>query len=112
MKFQYDNHSLVVTIDNGSTKDALVIHLLRCLWFFTTIFDIDLTATHIAGVTNDAADLPSRNHIRQFPTARPKASQLPTLVSPLLLSLITPQQLDWYFSSFLNKLQQTLSAIR
>ena len=112
MEFQCDNQSLVVAINKSSTKDTLVTYFLCCLWFFTAIFHIDLTATHIAGVNNDAADLLSRNHIKQFLTARPKVSQLPTSVPPSLLSLITLQQLEWTSSSFLNKLQQTLSAIR
>lgn len=66
MEFQWGNQSLVAAINKGTPKDTLVMHLLCCLWFFTAIFDIDVTATHIAGMNNDEADLLSRNHIRQF----------------------------------------------
>ena len=38
--FQCDNRSVVDAINKGSSKDAMVMHLLRCLWFFTAIFDI------------------------------------------------------------------------
>ena len=33
--FQCDNHGLVQTINKGSSRDLMVKHLLRCLWFFT-----------------------------------------------------------------------------
>ena len=42
-----DNLSSVNAINKGASKDTLVMHLLRCLWFFTAYFDITLTADHI-----------------------------------------------------------------
>ena len=111
VEFQCDNHSLVIAINKGTTKDTLVMHLLRCLWFFTALFDIDITATHIAGTENKAADMLSRNNISGFFSAHPEASQYTTPVPVSLLSLITPQQLDWTSLTFLHQLQLTVSAI-
>ena len=48
-EFQCDNQSLVSAINKGSAKDSTVMHLLRCLWFFTALFNIDIMTTHIAG---------------------------------------------------------------
>lgn len=65
-EFQCDNQSLVVAINKGTVKDTLVMHLLHYLWFSTAIFDINFIVMYTVGVNNDAADLFSRNHIRQF----------------------------------------------
>ena len=50
------------------------MQLLHCLWFFTALFDIDLTASRIAGLSNSVADVPSRNHIWHLFTSHPEAS--------------------------------------
>ena len=70
-EFQCDNLSLVSAINKGTAKDTLVMHLLHCLWFFTALFDIDVTASHIAGVNNETADMLSRNHVENFRAAHP-----------------------------------------
>ena len=61
VQFHCDNLGLVAAINKGSSSDKTVMHLIRCLWFFTAVFDIRITATHIAGKTNNAADVLSRN---------------------------------------------------
>ena len=103
-----DNQSLVIAINKGTARDSLVMHLLRCLWFFTAIFDIDLIAMHISGIHNKTADMLSRNQLREFFAATPEASQFPTLLPLSLLNLIAPQQLDWTSPSFLQQFQETI----
>ena len=49
--FQCDNQSLVSAINKGSSKDSMVMHLLRCLWFIKASFDIHITATHFQAYT-------------------------------------------------------------
>ena len=61
-----DNMAVVCAISSGSAKDPLLMHLLRCLHFFLAHFDISLTASHIAGVHNTAADALSRNNLPRF----------------------------------------------
>ncbi len=55
------------------------MHLLRCLHFLSAIHDIRISATHIVGVDNTAADAISRNNINQFfcflPKGFPTANQ-------------------------------------
>ena len=111
-EFQCDNQSLVSAINKGSAKDSTVMHLLRCLWFFAALFDIDIMATYIAGVSNEAADMLSRNHTKRFLTAHPHASQFSTPLPIPLMNLITPQQLDWTSPSFLHQFQEAVSVIQ
>ena len=103
-----DNQSLVIAINKGTARDSLVMQLLRCLWFFIAIFDIDLIATHISGIHNKTADMLSRNQLREFFAATPEASQFPTLLPLSLLNLNAPQQLDWTSPSFLQQFQETI----
>ena len=64
---QCDNLSLVTAINKGSAKAPIVMHLLRCLWFFSAYFNITLTASHIHGVVlNTLADQLSRNRMVDF----------------------------------------------
>ena len=73
-----DNLSLVNAINKGSSKDLMVMQLLRSLWFFTAYFDILLVANHIPGVCNTTADQLSRNQMITFFTMNPHASRVPT----------------------------------
>jgi len=74
IEFRCDNHSLVDAITKGSSREDMVMHLLRCLWFFTAVFNIHITASHIPGVMNTLADLLSRNQLKKFFLMHPKAS--------------------------------------
>ena len=78
VNFQCDNASLVVTINKGSSKDILAMHLLRCLWFFVTHFNIVISSTHLPGVTNITADHLSRNNLPQTFQTTPLLSKLQT----------------------------------
>ena len=77
--FQCDNLSLVDAIHKGSSKDKVVMHLLRCLWFFTAYFEIELNAEHIAGVS---------------------LLTVPLDLPPQLLQIVAVQDLDWTSTGF------------
>ena len=64
--FQCDNNSLVSAINKGSSKDPVVMRLLRSLWFFVAVFDIKNCVEHIGGIGNCVADMLSRNNLAQF----------------------------------------------
>ena len=111
--FQCDNNSLVTCISKGYSKDPSVMHLLRCLWFFVAFFDIHVSAEHIAGVANCAADMLSRNIVTNFFLLQSQASCLPTPQPTPLLNIITPNRPDWtshsfssLFSSIIQMVQQ------
>jgi len=61
IEFKCDNLALVEEINKGSSKDSMVIHLLRRLWFFTVYFDISIRVTNLQGVLNMSVDMLSRN---------------------------------------------------
>jgi len=49
VEFKCDNRSVVNSINKGSSKEPIVMHLLQCLWFFLAYFDIRVTASIFQG---------------------------------------------------------------
>ena len=105
---QCDNLSLVTSINKGTAKQTLVMHLLRSLWFFTAHYDIALTATHILGVTNTATDQLSRNQMSLFHLANPRAARLPAPIPASLHKILSPSGPDWTSSRFRKLFRNTL----
>lgn len=81
-EFHSDNQGLVTAINMGSSKDTLVMHLVKCSWFFTAAFDIHITATYISGNTNNIAYMLSKNQTKAHPN-------MPSFPIPLLSSFVT-----------------------
>ena len=103
LEFRCDNHSLVDAINKGSSKEPVVMHLLRCLWFFSAFFEVSVKASHIPGVANTAADMISRNRSTEFLSSHPHMAQAPTSIPPPLLKLVSPQKCDWTSPTFVRQ---------
>jgi len=95
VEFHCDNLGLVAAINKGSSLDETVMHLIRCLCFFTAVFGIHITATHIAGIANKAADMLSRNQSDKFLAAFPHMPASPAPIPPSLLYVVSPLKLDY-----------------
>ena len=68
------------------------MHLLQCLWFFCSYFDVKIAASHIPGIINAAADKLSRNHLKDFLPSNPGVSRLPVWIpTPLLEDYISQE---------------------
>ena len=63
VQFHIDNVSVVHVLTKGSSKEpsGLVMHLLRCLSFFSAYYQFSYEAIHISGACNTLADDISRN---------------------------------------------------
>ena len=109
---QCDNNSLVAAINKGYSRDPVVMRLLRCLWFFVAIFDIRIYAEHIAGITNCAADMLSRNNMTQFSLLYPQMCRLPTPIPAPLLDIVAPKGPDWTSPSFGQLFEITMQLVQ
>ena len=98
--FQCDNLGLVAAITKSSSKDKIVMHLHRSLWFFVATCDIHIVTEHIARTNNGRADMLSRNHVTQLLCSNQQATSLPTPLPVPLLLITSPQGPDWKSSSF------------
>ncbi len=86
-----DNMAVVHAINSRSVKDHLLMRLLRALFFMEAHFGLSVKATHIAGITNTAADSLSPNNIEIYCASSLQADHLPSPLTvellPLLLNL-------------------------
>ena len=76
-----DNQSVVDVVRGGYGRDSRLTLMLRCLFFLEAKFDCSLSAMHVLGIQNEAADSISRNNLNKFfhlnPQAQPQPSQIP-----------------------------------
>ena len=86
-----DNEAVVASIKGGYCRDPKMAHMLRCLFFLEARFEIMLTATHVAGVDNGAADAISRDKLDVFFNLVPQASQAASRVPPGLVARLVGQ---------------------
>ena len=90
-----DNMAVVEVLNNGYSRDKLLMHLIRCLFFISEHFKIQVEAVHCPGKDNIRADALSRNDVDRFlqvsPGADPKAADIPRP----LLALLVDRQPDW-----------------
>ena len=80
VQFHIDNSSVVQVIKKGSSKEprGVVMHLLRCLSFFSAYYKFTLTTCHVAGIHNTIADGISRNILSCVYSQVPTLSAEPT----------------------------------
>ena len=57
-----DNAAVVAIVQSGSSKDDLVMHLMRCFFYICARDSVYVTAEHIPGEGN-VADSLSRNNV-------------------------------------------------
>ena len=79
-----DNLPIRHCIENQSSKEKLVMSLIRQLVLLTLKFRINLRARHIAGTDNRLADALSRLRVQLFKVLLPAADAEPTPVPDLL----------------------------
>ena len=90
-----DNSAVVFAINAGRARDKLLMHLLRCLYFFCAHHCVTLVASHIQGAVNRVADAISRNHLDTFRSLVPQALPLPSVLRPSLCLLLLETSLTW-----------------
>ena len=95
MLIHSDNEAVANVLNTGNAKDQQLMHLLRCVFFITAHFEINLRGAHVAGTENIAADVISRNNIPLFRSQVPQASSDPSPVPAALVDLVIRQQPDW-----------------
>jgi len=91
VEFKCDNRGVVDSINKGSSKEPLVMHLLCCPWYFSAYFSINISARHIPGLSNTSADQLSRNRLAEFLEMNPHTSTAPEATPLSLLKLLSPK---------------------
>ena len=100
-----DNMVVVSIINNKKCSDKLLAHLLRCCHYLCAQFDITVTAQHIQGKLNTAADALSRNNVQLFHLSVPQADEQPSLAPQSLQEWVMNSTPDWLSPCWRHKLQ-------
>ena len=95
VKCHCDNMAVVEVLNNGYSRDKLLMHLIRCLFFISEYFKVKVEAVHCRGKDNMQADALSRNNTNRFLQALPGADQEPVDIPQPLLTLLVNEQPDW-----------------
>ena len=91
--FRSDNMAVVDILKSRTSKDHLLMHLLRCLVFYAAFFRFQFVAEHVPGVLNTAADAISRNNTSLFVSLVP---QVPRVAIPQsLVDLLIHKRPNW-----------------
>ena len=90
-----DNAAVVNILNQNSSRDREVMHLLRCMAFITAKFQFLITASHIPGIENTAADALSRDKVNLFHSICPQADHAPSAIPASLLDLLVLSKPDW-----------------
>ena len=77
VSFRSDNMSVVEVLRSGTTREPLLMHLLRCFVFYAAVYHFSFTAVHVPGTLNGAADALSRNNLPLFVSLFPQMPQVP-----------------------------------
>ena len=92
---QCDNAAVVAIVNSGSSKDAEVMHLMRCLAFVAAKFNFVVVSSHIKGADNELADALSRDRAHFFLSHCPQAQPHPSVILLELLDLVGVEKPDW-----------------
>jgi len=76
---------VVAVVNSGVSRDAEVMHLIRCLVFIAAKFNFIVTAGHISGHCTDAL---SHNRLQQFKHHISQAQTTPAPIPPEMLDLL------------------------
>ena len=100
--FHCDNAAVVTILSSGTSRDNLVMHLIRCLVFIAAKFNFIFSASHIPGIRNILADALSRNNAALFFTHVPQASSTQFAIPPELVDLLITSKPDWTSALWTN----------
>ena len=104
--FRVDNMAVVKVVQKLNADKLLLCHLLRCLYFISVYFNFHITAEHIPGVDNNAADALSRGNLSSFHSlvSQVSESEVPTD----LLDAILVQTPDWNCPEWMQRFRSCL----
>ena len=105
---QCDNQAVVAVLNKGSAKDLTLAHILRCISFYAAHYGFSLSAVHVPGEHNRAADALSRNNVQLFLSILPQAQPMSDLIPPEVVQMAARTDLDWTAPSWKALFMATL----
>ena len=95
-----DNQSVVDILKSRSSKNPMIMHMVRCIQFVLASFQFELQVEHTQGVRNVAADALSRGSLQVFQQTNPTANPRPVTIPPVLEQMLIQDSPDWLSRSW------------
>ena len=95
VQFICDNQAVVSCLKSGSSRNPLVMQLLRCFSFICARYEFQPVSQHLSGKENVAADALSRNNMHAFFSFCPQANKTPIVVPDTMVDLLLISRPDW-----------------
>ena len=108
---QCDNQAVVAVLNKGSAKDLELAHILRCIFFYAAHYGFSLSASHVPGQHNRAADAQSRDSVDVFLSILPQAQPTPDPIPSEVVQMAAMSNLDWTAPSWKALFMATLSKV-
>ena len=103
-----DNAAVVTMINKHTSRHPVAAHLLRCLFFICAKYSISLSAEHLPGCLNTAADALSRGNELAFHQAVPYAQTSPCTIPADLLMVLIHRRPNWLSAEWSKAFQLCL----
>ena len=103
-----DNQAVVAVINKGSAKDPGLAHILRCISFYAAHYGFSISASHVPGCHNSAADALSRNNTDKFLSINSQAQQVPDPIPQELIKMASMTNSDWTCPDWKARFMATL----
>ena len=100
-----DNAAVVAMINKYTSTNPMAMRLLRCLHFICAKYAITLSAEHILGSRNTAADALSRNKLSEFFEEKPAAQKEPSAITVSLMEVLINRQPNWLSADWSRSFQ-------
>ena len=108
---QCDNLAVVEVLNRGYSREPDIMHLMRCLFFFSAHFHFRVIAKHIPGKRNILADVLSRDRLSLFHSLHPQANSSPAIIPAPLIALLITNKPDWLSQDWTNLFADTLKVL-
>ena len=92
--FHSDNEAVVKVLSKGSSKDSSLSHLIRCLALLAAFYGFHISAVHVPGSLNKAADALSQNNLCLFHSLYRETLQ-ESPIPPHVVQLLVTQTPKW-----------------
>ena len=109
-----NNLCMIITINKDSTKDTMVIHPSKCMWFFTASLSIQITCTaiHLPGSCKSAADMLSIRQNKEFCCQCILSITFTSMSPTTLKTVLSTEMFDWSSPIFLCHFTDMLTLIQ
>ena len=87
--FFTDNLSITHVWRSGTSRDPIIMKLVRALFLFSARLNLNILVQHIPGSVNHAADALSRLQVDRFRRLQPHALDSPSIIPPAVWDILT-----------------------